>query len=308
MAKTRSKRDLLAGAALGEDDPHLMVVTTPEGVTLPFQLASYATRMGAMALDLLFIFLTPVIVIIILVSVLPHVDFKIHPMASEILQVLFIAFIFFIRSGYFMFFEMGPKAATPGKRIMGLRVIAHDGGRLTPASLFIRNALREVELYLPVTLIFMSSSLGGWVGWLAFGWAMVLILLPLFNKQQARLGDFLGGTRVVRMPKVKLGYDLVDREVDVATGLIFSKEQLGLYGEKELALLEQVLRERRHDTMRAVADKIKARIGWKEPSNAAYMASDEHFLRAYYGALRAYLEGKMLLGKRRKDKHDEALT
>jgi hypothetical protein len=60
--------------------------------------------------------------------------------------------------------------------------------------------------------------------------------------------------------------------------------------------------------MKAVADKIKARIGWEGPKNPDDMPSDENFLRAYYSALRAWLEGKMLLGKRRKDKHDPALS
>ncbi len=76
----------------------------------------------------------------------------------------------------------------------------------------------------------------------------------------------------------------------------------------ELGVLEQVLRERRPAVMRAVADKIKARIGWQTPGDLLDMPSDETFLRAYYGALRAWLEGKMLLGRRRKDKHDPALV
>jgi len=53
-----------------------------------------------------------------------------------------------------------------------------------------------------------------------------------------------------------------------------------------------------------VADKIKARINWQAPKNPADMPPDEAFLRAYYGALRAYLEGRMLLGKRRKNKSE----
>jgi hypothetical protein len=51
-----------------------------------------------------------------------------------------------------------------------------------------------------------------------------------------------------------------------------------------------------------VAARIKARINWVDPKNDP--PGDETFLRAYYGALRAHLEAKMLLGRRRKDKHD----
>ena len=69
-------------------------------------------------------------------------------------------------------------------------------------------------------------------------------------------------------------------------------------------MLEQVLRDRKASVMRAVADKIKARIKWQAPKNPADVPPDEAFLRAYYGALRAYLEGRMLLGRRRKDKSE----
>jgi uncharacterized RDD family membrane protein YckC len=215
--------------------------------------------------------------------------------------------MFFLRSGYFMFFEMGPKAATPGKRLMKLRVIAHDGGRLTPAAVFTRNAMREVELYLPLTLVFAGMAAQNSLGWLALIWALGVLLLPLFNRQHARLGDYFAGTRVVHMPRAKLSYDMADLDGDRRLGLTFTPAQLA-YGEMELGVLEQVLRERKAAVMKAVADKIKVRIGWQAPKNPADIPRDEDFLRAYYSALRAHLEARMLLGRRRKDKHDPALS
>ena len=38
---------------------------------------------------------------------------------------------FVVRNGYFAAFELTPRGATPGKRLLGLRVAARDGGRLT---------------------------------------------------------------------------------------------------------------------------------------------------------------------------------
>jgi uncharacterized RDD family membrane protein YckC len=230
-----------------------------------------------------------------------------HYATLSVMAIFVMAFFFFIRSGYFMAFEMGRRAATPGKRALKLRVIAHDGGRLTPAAIFTRNAMREVELFLPVTLLVSFMQHKSWLGWMAAIWAIGLVLLPLFNRDQARLGDFLAGTRVVHMPKAMLSYDLADMELDRHNGLTFTPEQLA-YGEKELQVLEQVLRERKPAVMRAVADRIKARIDWREPSRVEDRPADEHFLRAYYGALRAHLEGRMLLGRRRKDKNDTAMN
>ncbi len=307
--KAAPKRDLMGDAPYGEYGRTATEILTPEGVVLPFINASFGERLGALIIDILIATLTPALVFIIFIA-LPMekiIGDKSNQAAASILQIMWLALSFFLRSGYFIFFEMGPKAATPGKRFVKLRVISHDGGRLTPAAVFTRNALREVELYIPITLVVLAMISQNALGWLAGLWALALMLLPLFNRQHARLGDFLAGTRVVHMPKAKLSYDLADLEGDRAFGLTFTPEQLA-YGEMELQVLEQVLRERKPAVMKAVADKIKARIGWEGPKNPDDMPTDENFLRAYYSALRAWLEGKMLLGKRRKDKYDPALS
>ena len=303
VKKTGVKRDLMADAVQGQETRAVMRVVTPEGVALPFVRASFGERAAALLIDLILIIVLPVIAFVLLL-VMPLrglLDGK-HYATLSVLAIMAMAFFFFIRSGYFMAFEMGRRAATPGKRALKLRVIAHDGGRLTPAAVFTRNAMREVELFLPLTLIVSFMQNKSWLGWLAALWALGLVLLPLFNREQARLGDFLAGTRVVHMPRALLSYDLADMELDRSNGLVFTAEQLA-YGEMELQVLEQVLRERKGPVMRAVAERIKARIGWVEPPDPP---ADEHFLRAYYGALRAHLEGRMLLGRRRKDKHDAA--
>ena len=303
MADARIKRSGVSDAPYGEIGRTAMEIVTPEGVVLPFINASFGERLGALVIDIIIVALVPLLVFLAWI-VLPGEQMESNTTASAIFQIFVIALMFFLRSGYFMFFEMGPKAATPGKRVMKLRVIAHDGGRLTPAAVFTRNAMREVELYLPLTLVGAGLVEQNPLGWLASLWALALLLLPLFNRQHARLGDYFAGTRVVHMPRAKLSYDLADIGGDRRVGLTFTAEQLA-YGEMELGVLEQVLRERKAQVMKAVADKIKARINWQAPKNSADIPPDEDFLRAYYSALRAHLEARMLLGRRRKDKHDQ---
>lgn len=283
------------------------VVTTPEGVRLSFRSATFATRLGAFVIDLVIMALIPLVAFIIF-AILPFEKIHMaqdydHPV-FQILIIILLLILFFARSGYFMFFEMGPRAATPGKRLLKIRVISHDGGHLTPSAVITRNALREVEFFLPLSLMFQVATGSGWLALTAFVWTVILALFPLFNRSKARLGDFLGGTRVVHMPKEVLSFDLVD-EAAVAGAIIFTPEQIAVYGEKELGVLEDVLRERRPAMLKAVADKIKARIEWVEPKNPLDIPNDESFLRAYYAALRAHLESRMLLGRRRKDKFDK---
>lgn len=305
-SKSPGLEDTLSIDAKGEHRRNVTYVTTPEGVRLPFITATFAERLGAFIIDYLIIISVPV-ALFLLFFILPfeHVDWDRAKGLGEILVILFLMFMFFIRTGYFMAFEMGSRAATPGKRVLKLRVIAHDGGHLKPVMVITRNMLREVEFYLPLTLMGMTMQGGGWIALSAFVWTLVLALLPLFNRDQARLGDFLGGTRVVHMPRQSLGVDLADTEADRRIGLTFSQAQVEAYGEKELGVLEEVLRERKPATMAAVATRIKARIGWHDPKDPREVPADEAFLRAYYAALRAHLEGRMLFGKRRKDKHDE---
>ncbi|MFT3996191.1 MAG: RDD family protein [Asticcacaulis sp.] len=303
-----ARPDLMQGGAgfSPARDP-VTTVITPEGVSLSLRTASFGVRMAALIIDYLIMILAPfVLFIIFLILPFEHIDFRKMDMSHPFIQGMIILVLligFFLRSGYFMLFEMGPRAATPGKRLMKIRVISHDGGHLTPSAIITRNAMREVEFYLPLTLAAQAATSGGWLSLVALLWAVLLALLPLFNRSKARLGDFLGGTRVVYVPKAMLSFDLAEQAA-VPSSLIFTPEQISVYGEKELGVLEEVLRERRSSTLRAVADRIKGRIGWVAPRNDADMPSDEAFLKAYYAALRANLEGRMLMGRRRRDKFD----
>jgi hypothetical protein len=80
----------------------------------------------------------------------------------------------------------------------------------------------------------------------------------------------------------------------------FTVEQMDAYGAKELHVLEDVLRQRDRRTLRAVADRIVGKIGWIRAADE----DDYDFLSAYYAALRKRLEARLLMGVRRRDKHD----
>ena len=78
-------------------------------------------------------------------------------------------------------FELTPSGATPGKRVMRLRVVMDNGLPVTPAASVARNLLRAAD-FLPC----------------AYGCAIVSMLLRGDSK---RLGDLAAGTLVVHQPR-----------------------------------------------------------------------------------------------------------
>ncbi|HBF81906.1 MAG TPA: RDD family protein, partial [Streptomyces sp.] len=79
---------------------------------------------------------------------------------AEIVAVIWLLVFFVLRNFYFTGFELSAAAATPGKRVMGLRVASRDGGRLKAESVFARNALRELEVFLPLSLLISRAGQG----------------------------------------------------------------------------------------------------------------------------------------------------
>ena len=289
--------------------PEIREFVTPEGVDLRLRIGGAGERAAAFILDTVFLLIT-LIVLTLLASAgagalqgLGAVGVK---DVSSVMLIVWLLGAFLLRNGYFVLFEFTPRAATPGKRILGLRVAARDGGRLTAEAVFARNAMREIEVFLPLTFLLASGvgatdPVGGWLVLLGLIWTGGFALFPLFNRDRLRVGDMVAGTWVVKSPRERLSIDLLDAQQAAAGQFAFTADQAGAYGIKELYVLEDVLRRKDAKTIAAVADRIQTKIGWRKQGEA-----DEAFLAAYYGALRARLETRLLFGHRRRDKFDAA--
>lgn len=274
-------------------------LVTPEGVDLQIELADVGARIGAFTIDLVIITLVLIAAAFALSSMSLY-----NPDMADIIITL-IAFI--LRSFYFTLFELSRRAATPGKMMLKIRVAARGKARLSAASVFARNALREIGFFLPLGFL-IGIGVGGVDGWmylLASIWAGIFLLFPLFNKDRLRVGDLVAGTWVVRAPRPMLAADLITTETPehqaVLEQFAFTPQQIDTYGIKELHVLEDVLRARDPEVLKDVASRIRTKIGWVWEDGER----DVTFLRAYYAALRGRLESKMLMGVRRKDKFDK---
>ena len=277
-------------------------LVTPEGVDLRVRLAQASQRAGAFLIDLSI--MTGCLIALTLLAL--GAAWVTKAKGGEFVLVVWLLGAFLLRNAYFISFELGARAATPGKRAVGLRVAARDGGRLTANAIFARNAMRELEFYLPLSFLFARSQgagdVDGWLYLLGVVWSGVFVLFPLFNRDRLRAGDLVAGTWVVQAPRPRLLVDLADEGVERLARFAFSPEQLQAYGVKELHVLEQVLRVKDRRTMTAVAERIRRKIGWTPSADER----DEDFLSAFYAGLRGRLEGRLLFGHRRRDKLDHA--
>ena len=278
-------------------------LVTPEGVDLRVNIADAGQRAAAFLLD------AGIIIGVLIAMSLAALFMGIGAAGAggragvELMYVIWLLVFFLLRNFYFTAFELSASAATPGKRAMGLRVASRDGGRLRAESVFVRNALRELEVFLPLSLLFSRGGGDGvdsWMYLLAFVWCAIFVFFPLFNRDRLRVGDLVGGTWVVRAPRRKLTRDMADESADRVAVYNFTPAQVDVYGAKELHVLESVLRQNDRKTLRAVADRIAAKIGWVRHQDEA----DRDFLAAYYAALRGRLEQQPGGSVRRRDKHD----
>lgn len=291
-----SSASLLTPTQIKQGRRHLV---TPEGVDLQVELADVGARIGAFAIDLI------VITLLLIAAAFALGSMSLY--SEELAVVIFVLIAFLLRSFYFTLFELGRRAATPGKMALKIRVAARGKARLSAASVFARNALREIGFFLPIGFIFGIGAGGvdGWMSLLATIWAGIFLLFPLFNKDRLRVGDLVAGTWVVRAPRPILGADLVTTDKPeneaIFAKFAFTPEQIDTYGIKELHVLEDVLRAQDSEVLQDVANRIRTKIGWVWEVGE----SDVAFLRAYYAALRGRLESKMLMGVRRKDKFDK---
>jgi uncharacterized RDD family membrane protein YckC len=272
---------------------------TPEGVDLRLRIGEASERAAAFLLDAVIIMGGMLALTLLAVLAFAGAGDR-AGQAGEWILVIWLLGSFCARNLYFIAFELGPRAATPGKRALGLRVAARRGGRLTADSIFARNAMREIEVYLPLTfLLARGRDVDAWMILMGVIWCGVFALFPLFNRDRLRIGDLVAGTWVVKSAKRRLLPDLAER----GTGdqrFAFTQAQVDAYGVKELHVLEDVLRRNNLATVAAVAERIRNKIGWSRAEDEA----DGAFLDAYYAALRRRLETRMLLGRRRKDKFD----
>ncbi|MCE5200327.1 RDD family protein, partial [bacterium] len=156
-----------------------VVLMTPEQVEVRFELAGIGSRFIALLIDTLWQGLCILIPVVLLIAF----GFVSTPSLSNfegiMVFALFVLLIFVITNGYFLYFETTKNGQTPGKKAVGIRVILDSGHPVDFRAALIRNVMRLVD---------MLPSMYG-----------VGIVSAFFSPQYRRLGDYVGGTMVVKV-------------------------------------------------------------------------------------------------------------
>ena len=149
-------------------------VVTTEKVPFTYRVAGMGSRFLAALFDL-------VVLVVFGFAGLLAANVVEHAQAG-LGQAVFVLWQFMLVWGYFLLFEWLWHGQTPGKRLLGIRVIQHNGTALGLTGATLRNLIRFVDL-LPAP---------------PFG---VGFLTAANNRKNRRLGDFAGDSLVVHVER-----------------------------------------------------------------------------------------------------------
>jgi len=157
-----------------------VVVTTPENVSITYRVAGAASRFAATLIDLTIQF-TLLIFVGGAMNLFARAGFGL----GSITTALGLIAVFLILFVYAIFFEMLWGGRTPGKRLMGLRVIRDGGYPIDLVSSAIRNVLRFIDFGLiPISPPLILCGVPG-------------LICIFFSPTYKRIGDYAAGTLVI---------------------------------------------------------------------------------------------------------------
>jgi uncharacterized RDD family membrane protein YckC len=160
-----------------------VTVRTPEAIAFYYELAGLGSRFLALLIDTIVQTILIILVLVIGGAAMQqtHLAPALHVSAKtlgSLALAVFLLLVFVIYYGYFVFFEKVWRGQTPGKRLLGLRVVRDGGYPVELMNSIIRNLIRILEFL--------------------FGFYFLSVISMLLSSENKRLGDFAAGTIVVR--------------------------------------------------------------------------------------------------------------
>ncbi len=253
-------------------EEELYTVETPEQIDLIYDVAGIGSRILAALIDhilMLFVLaLGYVAITLIIENIIDMLD-------SALILSIFGILIFLFMCAYYIFFETTWNGQTPGKRMLGIRMVRVGGRPLGFLGSTIRNIIRLAD-FLP----------------LLYG---VGVLVMFIDRQSRRLGDMAAGSLAVRVRK-GVTLDMLQAAPEVEAPVVQAAEEQRIPNFRALqpqdfAMVDTYLRRRtsiNHDVRTRLdglmLDGLELRLGYpvqRDPLNVEQFLSRvaaEHLL------------------------------
>jgi len=240
-----------------------VTIETPEQITMELAPAGIGSRFLALALDTLIQAVLYVALVFLGIWLASKIQLDWLP---DTWAIAIIVFIFFcIYWGYFTVFEIVWHGQTPGKRVIGIRVVKDSGRPVTVLESVGRNLMRAIDGQF---------------------WYLIAMVSVMLSRQNKRLGDYVAGTIVIhdkRTSEVKPDWSF-ERAPQTAL-----QPQLAAITEQDLMMIETFLHRRldldpmvRFNTAVRISEIIQRKTGVARPPDQ----SDEDYLQAIAGQVR----------------------
>jgi uncharacterized RDD family membrane protein YckC len=220
--------------------PEELIIDTPEQIALEFALAGVGSRFLALAFDSL-LQISALLFLLLLAGAVRWIASVSVPTLGTWAMALLLAVGFVVYVMYFAVFESIWTGQTPGKRLVGLRVIDISGRPVTVYAAIIRNLIRIVD-QVP-------------------GIYAVAILSVLVTRRQQRLGDLAAGTVVIHERSEALA-------PASAAPVSATRHGADKLGPDDIVLIEGFLRRRddldslvRLNAARRIAERMAGKLG-----------------------------------------------
>lgn len=217
-------------------------IPSPEGVLLELLLAGPTSRMLAYAIDLLCIGAVAAVIVFLFANPLVLARSAVTGLGEQwadelrdpdraidaVRQIVLYAISFGLllqviaETCYFVLFESLAGGRSPGKRLIGLRVVSEQGRAIGVAQAVARNLLRFIDA-LPIGYIIGISSV-------------------LMSGRRQRLGDIAAGTLVIRLDRPPAAVAVDDTAHPGDEAFVFDQRQSRRIGALEIRLARESLR------------------------------------------------------------------
>jgi uncharacterized RDD family membrane protein YckC len=223
-------------------------VRTPESIAFNYELAGLGSRFLALTVDQAIQILVLVAIfggIVLAASRATATRHAPAPTADKVTESLAVALlviiVFVVLFGYFIVFEAVWNGQTPGKRLVGIRVVRDGGYPIDFGASLIRNLIRVGEQLL--------------------GFYIIAAISAVISPENKRLGDLAAGTIVVRDARLATPRTLAERHdepVYAPTAYLTGEERALI--KRFLGRRDALSTDRRNELAAQLAARIRDRV------------------------------------------------